>query len=68
MPYRPGPALIVIACSSRRQLARQVRFLKAENQILRPKVKGRVRLTDKELSTLSRFGPELGVTTVKKLI
>lgn len=68
MPCRPDPTLFVVACSSRWQLARQIRFLKAENAILRAKVKGRITLTDEERSTLIRFGQELGATTVKKLI
>ena len=68
MPCRPDPTLFVLACSSRRQLAKQVRFLRAENEILRSRVKGRVHLTDHERTTLIRLGQDLGKSTVKKLI
>lgn len=68
MPCRPDPTLFVLSCSSRKQLARQILYLKAENQILRSKVKGRITLTDEERAALLRFGQELGAATVKKLI
>jgi len=68
MPCRPDPTLFVLACSSRKQLAKQIRFLKAENQILRTTVKGRIRLTHGERSMLTRLGEELGRATTKKLI
>jgi len=67
MPCRPDPTLFVLACSSRKQLAKQIRFLQAENQILRSKVKGRIALTDDERSKLTRLG-ELGRSAVKKII
>ncbi len=68
MPCRPDPTLFIISCSSRKQLAKQIRFLRAENQILKSKIKGRIHLTNDERSTLVRFGQDLGKATAKKLI
>lgn len=54
--------------SSRRQLAKQIRFLKVEIAILRSKVKVRVSLTQHLRATLIRFGQELGNNIVNKLV
>jgi len=52
--------LLVIAGSSQKELACQIRYLKIENQILRSKLPGRVPVTEKEHNKLVRFGAKLG--------
>lgn len=47
--------LIVIAGSTQRELARQVRYLKVENEILR-KLPGRITIMLKERQRLVKFG------------
>jgi len=52
--------LRVLAGSSRDELRRQVQFLKAENEILRSRIKGPVRVTKVERARLVRLGTPLG--------
>jgi putative transposase len=52
--------LLVIARSTQQELARQVRYLKIENQILRGKLPRRVPVTSQERNRLVRFGAKLG--------
>lgn len=52
--------LLVIAGSTQRELARQVRYLKVENEILRSKLPARITLTAKERQRLVKFGSKLG--------
>ena len=52
--------LLIIAGSTQRELASQVRYLKVENQILRSKLPTRVPVTEKERAKLVRFGSKLG--------
>ena len=52
--------LLVIAGSTDRELARQVNYLKAENQILRSRLPGRISLTEREKNRLIRFAKNLG--------
>jgi putative transposase len=52
--------LLVIAGASQRELARQVRYLKVENEILRSRLPQRVLVTNKERQRLLRFGTKLG--------
>jgi putative transposase len=52
--------LLVIAGSTNKQLARQVSYLKAENQILRSRLPSRVILNDFEKNRLVRFAKNLG--------
>jgi putative transposase len=52
--------LLVIAGSTDRELARQVNYLKAENQILRSRLPGRISLTECEKNRLIRFAKNLG--------
>ncbi len=52
--------MLVIAGSTNKELARQVSYLKAENQILRSRLPGRISLTDREKSRLVRFAKNLG--------
>jgi len=50
----------VIAGSTQKELASQIRYLKIENEILRSKLPTRVPVTDKERNKLVKFGPKLG--------
>jgi putative transposase len=52
--------LLVIAGSTQRELARQVRYLKVENEILRGKLPNRITITPKERQRLVKFGAKLG--------
>ena len=52
--------LLVIAGSTQRELARQVRYLKVENEILRSKLPARITVTPKERQRLMKFGSTLG--------
>jgi putative transposase len=52
--------LLVIAGSAQRELARQVRCLKVENEILRSKLPARITVTPKERQRLLKFGAKLG--------
>ena len=52
--------LLVIAGSTQRELARQVRYLKVENEILRSKLPARNTVTPKERQRLVKFGSKLG--------
>mgnify|MGYP003675006438 CR=1 FL=1 len=52
----------VIARSTDKELARQVSYLKAENQILRSRLPARVSLTQREKNRLVRFAKNLGST------
>jgi len=59
--------LLLIARSTDRQLARQVQYLKAENQILRGKLPARISVTPKERQRLLKFGRPPG-TAIRELI
>lgn len=52
--------LLVIAGSTQRELARQVRYLKVENEVLRSKLPARITVTPKERQRLLKFGAKLG--------
>lgn len=52
--------LLVIAGSTQRELARQVKYLKVENQILRGKLPDRITVSPKERERLLKFGAKLG--------
>ncbi len=52
--------LFVIASANQRDLARQVRYLKVENEVLRAKLPGRITITPKERQRLLKFGAKLG--------
>jgi putative transposase len=52
--------LLVIVGSTQKELARQVRYLKAENQILRSRLSDRVSLAQREKNRLIRFAKNLG--------
>ena len=52
--------MLVIARSTEKELARQVSYLKAENQILRSRLPDRISLTQREKNRLVRFARKLG--------
>ena len=54
------PFLILLASSSRQELAAQNRLLKAENQILRSKLPKRVEFTPKDRAKILKHGKPLG--------
>ncbi len=61
------PLLSLLASLTRQQLARQVAYLKAENQMLRSKLPNRISLSDKERRTLIKHGNKLGAR-IKEII
>lgn len=52
--------ILLIAGATQKELARQVSYLKAENQILRSRLPNRVSLTEREKNRLCRFAKNLG--------
>lgn len=54
------PLLTLLASLTRQELAQQIRYLKAENEILRSKLPGRVTLDNRERNTLVKHGQKLG--------
>lgn len=52
--------LLVIAGATQRELARQVRYLKVESEVLRSKLPARITVTPKERQRLLTFGAKLG--------
>lgn len=52
--------LLVIATATHKELARQIKFLKVENQILRSKLPQRITITPQERHRLVRFAQKLG--------
>src|SRR5258708_28428933 len=57
----------LLANATHRELARQVRYLKAENRVLRDKLPERIMVTPAERRRLIRFGKPLG-TAIRELI
>ncbi|TWU54889.1 Integrase core domain protein [Rubripirellula tenax] len=54
------PLLTLLASLTRQELAQQIRYLKAENEILRSKLPSRVTLDNRERNTLLKHGRKLG--------
>ncbi len=54
------PLLTLLASLTRQELARQVAYLKAENQVLRSKLPKRITLTDQQRRQLVKHGKHLG--------
>ncbi|MGC4004054.1 MAG: integrase core domain-containing protein [Pirellulales bacterium] len=52
--------LLVIAGSTQKELARQIKYLKVENEILRSRLPKRIYTTAKEKQRLIRFGKKIG--------
>ena len=52
--------LLLIAGSTQKELASQIRYLKIENEVLRSKLPKRISVTEKERNRLVKFGSKLG--------
>lgn len=59
--------LLVIAGATQKELARQVKYLKVENEILRSKLPKRITVTPKEKNRLVRFALKLGGKVLRQL-
>lgn len=59
--------LLVIAGATQKELARQVKCLKVENQILRSKLPKRITVTLKERNRLVKFAKKLGGKVLRQL-
>lgn len=59
--------LLVIAGTTQKELARQVKYLKVENEILRGKLPKRITITPKEKHRLVRFAQKLGGKVLRQL-
>lgn len=57
------PPLLLIAVATQNELARQVRYLKVENEILRSNLPARITVTEKEKNRLAKFAAKLGAGT-----
>src|SRR3984957_10826069 len=51
---------LVLVGATQKELARQIRYLKVENEVLRSKLPYRVPITNQERNRLVRFGAQLG--------
>lgn len=61
------PIMYLLACATRQELARQIQYLKTENEILRARLPKRILTTARERRRLIRAGHKLG-TGIKGLI
>ncbi len=61
------PLMYLLACATRQELARQVQFLKTENEILRAKLPKKIMVTPEERRRLVKAGRNLG-SAIKGLI
>ncbi|WP_254508186.1 integrase core domain-containing protein [Anatilimnocola floriformis] len=59
--------LLVIAGATQKELARQVKYLKVENQILRSKLPKRITVTMAERNRLIKFAAKLGGKVLRQL-
>jgi putative transposase len=59
--------LLVIAGATQKELARQVKYLKVENEILRSKLPKRITVTPKERTRLIKFAYKLGGKVPRQL-
>jgi putative transposase len=59
--------LLVIAGATQKELARQIKYLKVENETLRSKLPKRITITPKERHRLVRFAQKLGGTVLRQL-
>lgn len=61
------PLLLILANATHRELAAQVQYLKAENEILRSKLPDRITVTERERRRLVKLGTKVG-SAIKELI
>ena len=61
------PLMYLLACATRQELARQVQFLKTENEILRARLPKKIMATPEERRRLVKAGRKLG-SAIKGLI
>ena len=61
------PLMYLLACATRQKLARQVQFLKTENEIHRARLPKRITTTPAERKRLVKAGRKLG-SAIKGLI
>ena len=59
--------LLVIAGATQKELARQVKYLKVENEILRSKLPKRITVTLKERNRLVKFAQKMGGKVLRQL-
>lgn len=59
--------LLVIAGATQKERARQVKYLKVENEILRGKLPKRITVTAKEKNRWARFARKLGSKVLRQL-
>ncbi len=60
--------LLVIAGATHKELARQIKYLKVENEILRSRISGPVLVTDKERTRLTKFARNLAAKVLHQLV
>lgn len=60
--------LLVIAGATQKELARQIKYLKMENEILRSRLPQLVRVTPKERRRLMKFAKSLPAKVLKQLV
>ena len=60
--------LLVIAGATQKELARQVKYLKVENEILRSRLPKRIVVTPKERNRLIKFAQHLGGKAIRQLV
>ncbi len=60
--------LVVIAGATQKELARQIKYLKVENEILRTRIPGSVYVTPKERRRLVKFALGLPAKAIKHLV
>jgi putative transposase len=60
--------LLVIAGATQKELASQIKYLKGENEILRSRIPGLVRVTAKERNRLTKFAGKLTAKVLKQLV
>ena len=61
------PLLYILACATRQELARQLQYLKIENEILRARLPRRIIVKPDERKRLLKAGKGLG-SAIKQLI
>ena len=60
--------LLVLAGASNKELARQVKYLKVENEILRKRIPGRIRVTPAEKVRLLKFASKIAGKVLQQIV